>query len=599
MIATNPPTKSIINLSNKIKNWKIIVIANSKNIDMDWIAFKNSTNLKYLSIKTQNKLGFIILKFLPKYTHGRKIIGYLYAIQHGAKEIYEIDENLMFPNENLNYLDYNINNSYVCYGIQNGERMINPYAYFGEENLWPRGFFIRDIMKNKNTCFNIINSNLIKLKPLIYQGLINGIPDLDSLLVSTIGKNIINLNITFNKNYPLVYIPGNFVPINSKNTKYLYDVFPFLMFPIFVNENIADILRGYLIQFFVYEYGGTIVFHNSYVYNSKLNFNGSRLIDEKEIFFELNNFLKIIKESKSYIENNPLKLLFHILNELIEKNFLLEQEINIYKAYLQDLSNIGYIYSSQFFRERINNYNFLDLSIKHKFYSPQNQNILSRNNIKDRLLRHSSSTKIYNDILLIINYNRPGFLKLINYLEKLYKKYFPNIVYIYPEEIENKSFNIITCNESYIGFYSYNCIKNIYSKFPNFKGYFLINDDVYVKSWELENFDFTIPWLYLYGKDGIKKNWYHYPKCLKLYEISNKNLDWKINLTKFFGRYDIYNGLSDLYYIPISYISKFIELSKKMYASRIFLECAIPTIFSVIYFNRSIQILIIYLLRYY
>ena len=168
-------------------------------------------------------------------------------------------------------------------------------------------------------------------------------------------------------------------------------------------------------------------------------------------------------------------------------------------------------------------------------------------------------------------------------MEKLYKKYFPNIAYIYPETIEQSSNNIIICNESNSGYFSYNCIGNIYSKFPYYKGYLLINDDVYIKVWELENFDFSIPWFYEFRAiKTINKSWFHYERCIKLYEIYENNLDWKINITQFFGVFDIFIGLSDLYYIPNYYISKFVELSKKMYESRIFLECAVHASFGII-----------------
>ena len=405
MTAFNPPTKSIINFTKSLKHWKIVVIGNIKTIDSYWNIFNNYNNLIYLSIKAQNNLGYNILKFLPDDSYCRKNIGYLFAIQNGAKEIYEIEEDLTISTDYLNNLDYNINNSYVCYGIQNEEKMINPYAYFGETNIWPRGFFIGDVNKNKNTTFNIVYSNLVRLKPLIYQGLINRVPDVDSLFISTLGKNINNLDIKFQNNVPLIYTPGNFVPINSKNTKYLYEIFPFLMLPIFVNENIADILRGYLIQFFVYEYGGTIVFHNTYAYNNKYDLNNSKFLEEKELFFNLTSILKIIKSCKSYKGKNPIKFLFYILNKLIKNKLLQKQEIKIYKAFLEDLSNLGYIYPSQFIiNRRYNNSDFLDINTEYKFYLPSNYNILKRNNMNYRIMSHFSPTKSYNDILLIITY---------------------------------------------------------------------------------------------------------------------------------------------------------------------------------------------------
>jgi len=51
---------------------------------------------------------------------------------------------------------------------------------------------------------------------MLYQGLINGIQDVDSIFLLTNLKINKNLNINFLDNYPLLYLPGNYVPINSK-----------------------------------------------------------------------------------------------------------------------------------------------------------------------------------------------------------------------------------------------------------------------------------------------------------------------------------------------------------------------------------------------
>ena len=78
-------------------------------------------------------------------------------------------------------------------------------------------------------------------------------------------------------------------------------------------------------------------------------------------------------------------------------------------------------------------------------------------------MNHLCSNKIYKDILLIINYNHNGFLKLNNYITNLYNKYFPNIIFINPSI--TKKPNIISCKESYTGYYSYKCFKKVYQKY--------------------------------------------------------------------------------------------------------------------------------------
>ena len=582
MNAINPPSDSIINLENNLKKWKIVVIGNIKTIDSNWDIFNNSNNLVYLSLKAQKQLGYNIIKFLKDDSYARKNIGYLFAIQHGAKEIYEIDENLILSTDNSNFLD-NINDTYICYGVQNEEKMINPYIHFSETNIWPRGFLYKDIMTDYNKSFYYAYSSHIKPKPLIYQGLINTIPDIDAIFYLSSTKLKENLNITFSQNFPLLYFPGNYVPINSKNTKYLYEIFPFLMLPVTINESIADIIRGYILERFVFGYGGMIAFHNSNSYRENILANYTKFYEEREILFHLDKILDIIKSNKLYTGKNPKNLLFHILMELIKHDFLKLEELKIYESFLDDLSNVGYAYSNRDFLSNINTdyKDYLNINSELMYYLPTNPNIIKGDNNTFKIYSHFSCDKIYNDILLIINYNMPGFLNLNEYLEKLYKKAFPNIVYLYPQKLKTNDSNIIICKESHKGYFSYKCIKKVFKKFPNFKGYLLSNDDNYMKVWEFENFDFDIPWLYRYEPTEINKYWMFYYLCKNLIPICDGNLEWKENITNFFGIYKIFNGFADLYYIPNYYMSSFTDLLKKMYKNNIFLECAVPTSFAI------------------
>ena len=147
--------------------------------------------------------------------------------------------------------------------------------------IFGRGFLINDIPNDYNKSIYYTNSNQINLKTLVYQGLINKIPDVDSIFILTSGQKKENLNIIFSQNFPLLYLPDNYVPINSKNTKYLYEIFPFIMLPVTVNEYISDIIRGYILERLVFGYGGMIVFHNSDVYNENSKNNNSKLSEEK------------------------------------------------------------------------------------------------------------------------------------------------------------------------------------------------------------------------------------------------------------------------------------------------------------------------------
>ena len=113
MSAFNPPSLFIIILEKIIEGWKIVVIGSNNINDKKWGIFSDSEKLIYLSIETQNCLKYNITNYLKANSSLRKTIGYLFAIEHGAKEIFEIDENLEF-NDLLEIIIKFILNLIIC-----------------------------------------------------------------------------------------------------------------------------------------------------------------------------------------------------------------------------------------------------------------------------------------------------------------------------------------------------------------------------------------------------------------------------------------------------------------------------------------------------
>ena len=203
--------------------------------------------------------------------------------------------------------------------------MINPFFYFGEKNIWPRGFKINNLGRDDRNEFYLINSGNIGLKPLIYQGLINIYPDIDYIFFLT---KVRGTKYYFSKNYPLVYLPGNYIPINSKNTRYLYEAFPLLMLFISLDERIADIWRGYIMQFFIWKYGGCVAYHNSEIFQYQISEDTINLYKEKNNYFDIDIFLNILNSNKED------KNLLDLIKILIEHKILKQLDLKIYKAFL-------------------------------------------------------------------------------------------------------------------------------------------------------------------------------------------------------------------------------------------------------------------------
>ena len=108
MSTDKPPNSYFAKILSLTKNntKKILVIEkgedNQEKLWQKYLNKKNATNkLIYLSLEDQNKLGYKTVDYIPKNSYARKNIGYLYAIEHGAKEVLDTDDNILLDNSLL------------------------------------------------------------------------------------------------------------------------------------------------------------------------------------------------------------------------------------------------------------------------------------------------------------------------------------------------------------------------------------------------------------------------------------------------------------------------------------------------------------------
>ena len=277
--------------------------------------------------------------------------------------------------------------------------------------------------------------------------------------------------------------------------------------------------------------------------------------------------------------NGPIDFILNIIKNLINKKILGKNDFKMYKAFIKDLSKFGFIFSNNF--NKYINYNEKDyLNRYSKLYinTLSMQNILLKNSEnKFRLLKHKSSNFVYNDILLAINFNREKYININNYLFQFYRKYFKYIIFISPGKTIYK--NTILCPESYIGYFAYICYRKIYNKYPKLKGYLIINDDNFLKPWEIENLNFDLPWINYFDFKRKHVDEFSGNKILK--NIINNNKIVANNIFKLMGNYLVPKLWIDSIYFPNSILIKLFDIFEKMYKQKIFLEIAVPSAFAI------------------
>jgi hypothetical protein len=181
-------TEHVKYLQNALFEWCLVVVCDSKAPPS--LKYKDAI---FLSLQDQIDLAsrYSIAEEIQTKSYLRKMVGYMYAIDHGAKYIYETDEN-------NSALDGLLGFKYMQYrGLErdcpDGNIFVNPYVYFGQPSMWPRGYPL-EMISETAVCSKFTVSTKM---PLIQQGLVNGDSDINRFFLISIEQIIIKLVILF------------------------------------------------------------------------------------------------------------------------------------------------------------------------------------------------------------------------------------------------------------------------------------------------------------------------------------------------------------------------------------------------------------------
>ncbi|THU63510.1 hypothetical protein C4D60_Mb01t16560 [Musa balbisiana] len=246
------PTGSLRALA-RIKGWQLLAVGNSVT-PPDW-SLKGAI---FLSLDQQARLGFRTVDYLPYNSHVRKSVGYLFAIQHGAKVIFDADDRAEVLGGDLGkHFDLDLVGEAAAAAPKHpillqyshaepNRTVVNPYVHFGQRSVWPRGLPLENVGDVGHEEFY---TEVYSGRQFIQQGLSNGLPDVDSVFYFTRrSSDLESFDIRFDEDAPKLALPqGLMVPVNSFNTIFHAQAFWGLMLPVsFTAAWLQDLLAiGY------------------------------------------------------------------------------------------------------------------------------------------------------------------------------------------------------------------------------------------------------------------------------------------------------------------------------------------------------------------
>nr|XP_058967256.1 uncharacterized protein LOC131793794 [Pocillopora verrucosa] len=326
----NAPTSDVKKLAG-IEGWKVVVVGDTKT-PADW----SHPNCVFLSVEKQKSLGYRIHDLLPYKSYARKNIGYLYAIQHGAKIIYETDDDNSPTSGKITFHQSELGD----FNVYKTESMVvNPYEHFGQSTIWPRGYPLEHIADPPSHKF-------VKCQGVdtsIQQGVVNGDPDVDAVFRLTRKDKGVDLKVEFAADaLPIVLPPNTMAPFNSQNTLFLNKALWGMLIPITVAFRVCDIWRGYWAQRLLWDVGSQLSFFppNAVQFRNAHNYLDD-FIDEKMFYHNAGRFVEFLIKWKSD-KRDFFSRVLDLSIAMVREGFWEIKDAMLTKAWLEDLVSVGY-----------------------------------------------------------------------------------------------------------------------------------------------------------------------------------------------------------------------------------------------------------------
>lgn len=317
------PTEAL-KLFAKKKDYHLIVVGDKKT-PKNW----HLKDANYISIEDQLSSNYKLSTKLPFNHYCRKMLGYLEAINMGAKYIIDTDD------DNIPYDDWSFPSFVGPFEtIKENMGFVNIYQLFTEKKIWPRGLPLKYINQNREFKKNIS----VKEKKIgIWQALANDDPDVDAIYRLTS-----NQSCYFNDRPPIVLESGTICPFNTQNTIIRSEIFSLLYLPTFVTFRFTDILRSLIAQPILWLYNYSIGFTKATVIQKRNPHDYMKdFISEIPMYQHCEKIIELTEKSISKdksIQNN----LHSAYNELNRADIITTAEMQTLDAWLLDLNNLNF-----------------------------------------------------------------------------------------------------------------------------------------------------------------------------------------------------------------------------------------------------------------
>ena len=342
----------------KLRNWCLVVVLDKRSdetYNTGWMDGEGNDAVVVLKPGDQVAMSNAFVDALPWNHFGRKNIGYLYAIIHGAKVIWDFDDDnalkFWIPGaapDGAPSIDKAIpqDEEQTIEALEPKDHnwpTYNPYPALGAPTLpsWPRGLPLDDIKASK--CSNTpLQTVQVKASSIgVLQSLADYQPDVDAIFRLTMPLPFFFKRPKENKH--LMIPKGSLTPYNAQATLHFKSSFFGLFLPITVSGRVTDIWRSFIAQRLFWDVGLQLGFiaRPLVVQDRNVHSNIGDLGSEWDIYVkgkQLMEFLGSWKgKGRTIVERTE-----QLWIALYEREYVEFHDVELVQLWLQTLLEIGY-----------------------------------------------------------------------------------------------------------------------------------------------------------------------------------------------------------------------------------------------------------------
>ncbi|KAG2438484.1 hypothetical protein HXX76_005037 [Chlamydomonas incerta] len=219
-----------------------------------------------LTVVEQEKLRWAVAGHTPWNHFGRKNLGFVYAVLHGAEYVFDTDDDNFVLDGDAKFLPRatTLPEGWTLHVPTTGAAVFNPYPHWGVD-IWPRGFPLTMItnVTARTGVQPAAAATAPALPPRVcaLQSLANADPDVDALYRLTGG---LPLYFPPQRSW-LAYPAGTYAPFNAQATLFTRAMAAALALPVTVHGRVSDIWRSYIMQRAMWDLGCGLAFADPWV----------------------------------------------------------------------------------------------------------------------------------------------------------------------------------------------------------------------------------------------------------------------------------------------------------------------------------------------